>query len=243
MANTVDKIVRWTLNQVGYKANANKTNKYADDIDKNYPKWYNGKKNGYDWCDVFVDDGFIQTYGYYEALKLLCQSEYSLGAGTKYSAQYYKNKKQYYTSNPKVGDQIFFKNSKGICHTGIVVEVRKTELDTVEGNASNMVKRKTYKLTDKTIDGFGRPKYDTEEKPKILDGGVVMIELSILKKGSKGEQVKTLQRLLNAMIGTNLLVDGDFQTKTDEAVRRYQKINGLYIDGIVAVKTWNSLLK
>lgn len=33
---------------------------------------------------------------------------------------------------------------------------------TIEGNANNQVMRKTYALTDKTIAGYGRPKYEAE---------------------------------------------------------------------------------
>jgi cell wall-associated NlpC family hydrolase len=71
---------------------------------------------------------------------------------------------------------------------------------------------------------------------------VVNIELSVLRKGSKGEQVKTLQRLLNAF-GSSLNVDGDFGSKTDSALKAYQKKNSLQIDGICGVKSWESLLK
>ena len=28
--------------------------KYAQEIDTQYPGWFNGKKNGYAWCGVFV---------------------------------------------------------------------------------------------------------------------------------------------------------------------------------------------
>ena len=71
---------------------------------------------------------------------------------------------------------------------------------------------------------------------------VVQIELSVLQNGSKGEQVKTLQRLLNAF-GSNLIVDGDFGSKTDSALKSYQKKNSLQIDGICGERSWNSLLK
>jgi cell wall-associated NlpC family hydrolase len=71
---------------------------------------------------------------------------------------------------------------------------------------------------------------------------VVNIELSVLRKGSKGEQVKTLQRLLNAF-GGNLNIDGDFGSKTDSALKSYQKSNSLQVDGICGVKSWESLLK
>ena len=37
-------------------------------------------------------------------------------------------------------------------------------------------------------------------------------------------------------------VDGDFGSKTDVAIRAYQKKNGLVADGIVGAKTWAKLL-
>ena len=71
---------------------------------------------------------------------------------------------------------------------------------------------------------------------------VVNVELSVLRKGSKGEEVKTLQRLLNAF-GANLSVDGDFGSLTESALKEYQTRNSLQIDGICGEKSWNSLLK
>ena len=161
------KVVDYALTQVGTKENpmGSNKNKYAEDIDKNYPDFYNTKKNGFSWCDVFVDDCFIHCYGEDNALRLLCQPRKSLGAGCKYSLMYYKDKGQYHTSNPKVGDQIFFgKTEKTAEHTGLVYKVSKTKVYTVEGNSGNMVKKKSYDITDKNILGYGRPKYDTEPK-------------------------------------------------------------------------------
>lgn len=71
---------------------------------------------------------------------------------------------------------------------------------------------------------------------------VVKIELSVLRKGSKGEQVKTLQRLLNAF-GSKLSVDGDFGSLTQSALKSYQKSNKLEVDGICGEKSWESLIK
>lgn len=61
-----------------------------------------------------------------------------------------------------------------------------------------------------------------------------------LKKGSKGVGVKWLQFELNKR-GYNLTIDGDFGTKTDKAVRDFQKKNGLTVDGIVGKNTRNKL--
>jgi len=59
----------------------------------------------------------------------------------------------------------------------------------------------------------------------------------ILKRGSKGEAVRELQRFLNAELGLNLAVDGDMGPATVDAVKRYQLENGLKSDGVVGPKT------
>ena len=59
--------------------------------------------------------------------------------------------------------------------------------------------------------------------------------------GSKGDNVKTLQTLLNQQ-GYSLDEDGAFGVKTQAAVKDYQKKNGLQLDGIAGDQTWGSLL-
>lgn len=56
--------------------------------------------------------------------------------------------------------------------------------------------------------------------------------MTVLKKGSKGPAVVTLQEFLK------LTADGIFGPKTESAVKSYQKKNGLVADGIVGPKTW-----
>lgn len=159
------KVVDYALSQVGTKENpvGSNKNKYAADIDKNYPDFYNTKKNGCSWCDIFVDDCFIHCYGEANALRLLCQPKHSLGAGCKYSLMYYKEKGQFYKDKPQVGDQIFFGSSESKAeHTGLVYKVTKAKVYTVEGNAGNEVKKRSYDLDNARILGYGRPKYDKE---------------------------------------------------------------------------------
>ena len=57
----------------------------------------------------------------------------------------------------------------------------------------------------------------------------------LLKKGSKGEDVKKLQKFLG------LKDDGDFGDKTEIAVKKWQKENGLKDDGIVGDGTWSKM--
>ncbi len=58
-----------------------------------------------------------------------------------------------------------------------------------------------------------------------------------LSLGSTGEDVKDLQKILNATIG-GLVVDGIFGQKTKEAVLTFQKQQNLSMDGIVGSQTW-----
>ena len=66
---------------------------------------------------------------------------------------------------------------------------------------------------------------------------------NLLKYGSSGSQVKTLQQLLNAAGNYGLDEDGNFGPKTLEAVKKYQQQNGLTVDGIVGTNTWGALNK
>ena len=63
---------------------------------------------------------------------------------------------------------------------------------------------------------------------------------SQISYGSSGDEVKTLQELLNSS-GYNLAVDGQFGQKTQQAVKDYQTKNNLTVDGIVGDKTWGAL--
>ena len=177
----IDKLLKIAIAEVGYiekasnkdldskTANAGKNNytKYARDLDA-ISGFYNGKKNGYAWCDVFVDWCFVQAFGVEKAKELLCQPNRSLGAGCKYSRNYYKAHGQLY-NKPALGDQIFFEDSDGdIVHTGIVYDVDKSYVYTIEGNTSTAsgvvanggtVAKKKYKLTYSKIAGYGRPDY------------------------------------------------------------------------------------
>lgn len=56
-----------------------------------------------------------------------------------------------------------------------------------------------------------------------------------------GTAVAELQELLCAHGFHKLRVDGDFGSKTEVAVKLYQKRCGLRIDGIVGAETWASL--
>lgn len=85
----------------------------------------------------------------------------------------------------------------------------------------------------------------TEKTPPVSrqEVSTVVVELHILSTGSKGQEVKTLQRLLNAMGYKCGGVDGIFGANTEKAVKSFQKSEKLDADGVVGKNTWAALLK
>ena len=91
--------------------------------------------------------------------------------------------------------------------------------------------------------GNGKKKEQTN-----TTGGTCTVELTVLKKGSKGAEVKNLQILLKAKgyKGADkkvLELDGSFGSNTDFAVRAFQRAAKLTVDGLVGSKTWAKLIK
>lgn len=81
-------------------------------------------------------------------------------------------------------------------------------------------------------------------KPVVKKEEECTVNVSVLKKGSKGKSVKALQILLigNGFSCGSYGADGDFGAATDAAVCKYQKANGLVEDGVVGNLTWSKLL-
>ena len=167
-------IVRIARAEIGYKekksnaylddktANAGGGNytKYARDLDK--ISYFNGKKQGFDWCAVFycwlmvqaLEDGMSARSALYQP-----NAKYNAGAGCTPQAQYYRESNAFFTS-PKVGDQIFYGTAGDEAHTGLVIEVSDGNIYTIEGNVQNQVMLIKHSISDKSIVGYGRPRYE-----------------------------------------------------------------------------------
>ena len=227
MAYDIQKVIDTALSEVGYlekasnskldsrTGNAGKGNytKYARDLDK--LNFYNGKKQGFAWCDVFVDWCFVQSYGKSAALSLLCQptqAKRNCGAGCQYSRGYYKANGQLH-STPQVGDQIFFGTSSKSTHTGIVYRVDKDTVYTIEGNTSGAagvvsngggVCKKAYPLTYSKICGYGRPKYGSSpaNTTYVVQNGDSLwrIAQKLLGNGNRYKDIQQLNGLSNDLI-------------------------------------------
>ncbi len=63
----------------------------------------------------------------------------------------------------------------------------------------------------------------------------------VVKSGSDGHPIKTLQHLLRGR-GHGLLVDGAFGPQTAAAVKAFQASQGLAVDSVVGPITWAALV-
>ena len=175
-----EKLISIARSEVGYlekasnkdldskTANAGRNNytKYARDL---YPSL-----QGQPWCDMFVDWCFAKALGEIGTRKLLG----GFSAYTPTSAKHFKDK-GLWKQSPQPGDQIFFKNTARIYHTGIVERVASDRVYTIEGNTSSTAEvvangggvwAKSYPLSHQAIAGYGRPDWSLVETPKYSPG-------------------------------------------------------------------------
>lgn len=228
--NPIDIAISIAESYLGYHEGANNKTIFGDTMHKIQPS--NMDLNA-PWCDAFVDFVILKTCEHFgkgaEAARMVLCGDFD--DYTYNSVSLYK-KAGRWSNTPHRGDQIFFGGSG---HTGIVTSVESGTVHTIEGNKGDEVRRGSYSVNSPSIIGYGRPRYD------LITGKITAADMPLVKKGSKGEAVKKLQEILNGK-GYKLTVDGDFGSKTDAAVRAYQKANHLEVDGEVGEKTWASLL-
>lgn len=254
ITKAINAIINIALAEVGYlekATNANLDDKTANAGSNNYTKYWRDiypAYQGQPWCACFVTWVFVIAFGKAMAQKLL----------KHYPYVYCPTMADLFTlnANPKVGDIVIFKHNGVFTHTGIVIKVSGDQFWTVEGNTSGgstiianggAVCKKTYFNSNLPGTKFITPDYSKVQEIKNEGNDTQSISASsILKIGSNGSAVKTLQKNLNTLIKAKLTVDGEFGTATYNAVIKFQTKYKLTADGIVGENTQkkiNSLLK
>lgn len=158
---------------IGYHEGPNNDNYFADVLD-GCDYFAPQKKQYVPWCAVFCDACCLlaaipedrdDDSKKYDAQYFLYQPSYNnYSASANLFAGYFISAGAWFAS-PEPGDMIFFKDSGGaIVHVGIVESVEGRTINTIEGNASDMVRRKSYDIGSERIAGFGRPRYDGYEQ-------------------------------------------------------------------------------
>jgi peptidoglycan hydrolase-like protein with peptidoglycan-binding domain len=180
--------------------------------------WY-----GFDgaWCDMSVSYEAAHS----DNLSAVCGKF----AYTVAHAQAFRNagRWHYGLGGARPGDVVFFdwsgtRSIGNIDHVGLIEAVYSDgTIKTLEGNTSDQFLRR--RRNSSCVVGYGRPTYGNAAPMPTTDG--------ILRTGSRGEAVKTLQRNLNTVMQSNLGVDGDFGSLTKAAVEAFQRRFRLAVDG------------
>ncbi len=147
----------------------------------------------YAWCASFVSWSLFQSRCTDQAsYKYACRfnkgdtsciwKEYSCTAWvsqlSNYTSYYKKSAARGGSYTPIYGDIIFFKNSQGPCHVGIVVYVSGGKVYTIEGNTSSGtglesngggVYFKSYSLSSSNIHGYARLPYKNTDNVSDID--------------------------------------------------------------------------
>lgn len=174
--------------EVGYKEGSGNNTKYGK---------YTGA-NGMSWCH-----SFISWCGHEAGINT---SIVPKTASTDAGMQFFKNKKRFKkkgTYVPKRNDIVYFKTGRS--HAGIVEYVKGSTLHTIEGNSSDMVKRRTYSLEEATLTGYGVVSAYIENAASTAAGSSsgsqsASQELAFLKKVLKKNQTSIPKSTENYMI-------------------------------------------
>lgn len=234
------KVAKESLKYVGYlekKSNAQLESFTANAGCNNYNMFAEHAKketgsgvyvNGVAWCDIFQDDVFIRALGATRAKVLLGGWSAYTPTSKNYLEQVGAKKITDYNNVP-VGAIIFFKNSSGICHVGIVVQNTKADIVT---------------YTQKQFISDVMAITNTKSAKKAFNKTVTLSKA----KNHTHALVLPVQRYLQMLGYYTGVCDRDYGTLTEQAVARYQKAvvkaTGKNIDGIMDKKqaTWKKML-
>jgi len=242
MAITAGALVKVAVSQIGTVESPAGSNKVK------YNTWFYGREvsgSSYPWCMTFVEWCFNEAGAPMPIKTASCTALMT----------YAKAKGLWVTSGYKAGDIILYSFDGGADadHVGICESATNSTVTCIEGNTSLTSQDNGGKVMRRTrniylVQGAYRPQYATNTTTSTTTtntttGGYCAVTLNVLKYGSAGNAVKSLQLILN---GNNYwcgTADGDFGSNTLAAVKKFQKAKGLTVDGVVGANTWSKLLK
>lgn len=240
MANTAASVLNEANKHVGIKGRPNKfTRDYASRHGNDFLKAA--------WCDMFTT--YVSRTAKAPAVLPNGDRAYTVWhandfAGiNRWRAGTSANIKAYATP----GDVIFYDwngtDSRGaIDHVGFVVKnLGDGRVITIEGNTSDSVAIRVR--GSDIIAGFGHPAYTAIAPAKPIGKAWPYTSTTLMRKGwMNSAGVKKVQDRLNALGYKPVLAeDGDFGSKTEAAVKWFQRRSKIQVDGIVGPITWGRL--
>lgn len=213
-----------------------------------YGEWW--PPDGEPWCAKWVAWVFDQA-----GLNLRVE----LGADIAWTPTFAKRGKDKgwaVSDGAKAGDILLFRFGLRINHVGIAIaDAANGQVVTIEGNTSGstsgsqtnggMVAQRVRPMSK--IPVVLRPPYDPCTAPAMepqpansielanIAAAIRAAKLTVCRFGSRGPGVKLVQ----SRVG--VAQDGEFGSRTAQAVRQWQAAHGLVVDGVVGPATWESL--
>lgn len=260
-AGTASDVLSVAVSQIGYHEKASEEN--LDDAvansgtdNDNYTKYARdlGMPNGLPWCGYFAW-WCMRSAG-------VPNDRYPCVGSVTQIRDWFVNRGLWHdrgTYIPNPGDYIAFGDP--LNHCGIVESVSADRVYTIEGNSSDVVKRRDYALTDTRVAGYGTVCYTGAVPPVVTQppaatktptipstdtsnpGAPYPVPSGNLAVGSSGDSVKWIQACLNELMNVGITVDGIYGSQTETAVKAFQQANGLTADGIVGTNTTNKMLE
>lgn len=202
-----------------------------------------------------------QAYDCAQLTRYACKAagqELVSGANSQWNKVPWESKGAISTLPDVPGVILYHINSKGrMSHTGVyigggyAVEAKESDYDK-GGVVKTLVKNRSWThwaalpgvLSGEVTNTTTPPKEPQETPPEVQKPATVtgVIDMTTLRNGSKGTQVKVLQWLLNLNGYDAGKVDGIFGSNTLKALKAYQKAKGLEADGVAGKKTWTKIL-
>ena len=119
-------------------------------------------------------------------------------------------------------------------------------------NSADAVTRRSYGVGSVAIAGYGRPDWakaaraaapaeNTAPEPGRYSPFLCDVQISLLRTGDSGPQVKNLQTLLNAHGFDCGTADGAFGPRTAAALTSFQRSRSLGIDGEFGAQSFTAL--
>lgn len=205
----------------------------------------NREGNAFPWCAGFASFLLHQAC---ETLKIPMPVNSTvscdrLAADAKKKKRFLDGRGNLDKSRIKPGSLFLNKKTEGDwVHTGIVTKASQEHFETIEGNTNDEGSREGYEVC-KRARGYGKKDFvivgdlstrqPAKPKPKPKPKTKAKPKRPLTKK----EQLKWLQRSLNTLIGSRLVVDGIPGRNTTRAIKRFQARHGLSADGIAGART------
>lgn len=243
--------------QLGYEEGPNNYNKYGKELST--VGYFNGDKTFVSWCGSYnywcilkacIPEDRSDSEKKWDALYFTYQpSRDNCACGCKYGAQYFRQNGAWSDSaaDAEAADIIFFGTKGNETHQGLVRYVQDGTIYTIEGNAANAVRHRSYSVNDPKIAGIGKPRYDGYEQdqpspeptPEPEKKGYpgpwpTRPSRGYFQRGDTGSEVVKLQKLLEWTKPGCLPkygCDGEIGSETLGAVKTCQAIWGTKVDG------------